>query len=263
MIENKNNTRKLAIVIHTEEEFDWNGGFYRSNNKVTHGQELIEFCEQMIAAGAKVTLAMDYAFVSCEQGQQVIEHFKQSRNTNIEFATHLHPWVNPPFNEENDQIDEFSSYPGNLTQQVERQKLKNLTDIITVLTGFAPTTYLAGRYGIGKNTNQTLKELGYKTDISISPFTDYTNQLGPNFNHRNNDIFIENSITNWPHTTGVISKVPLLTQYFNVNPNYYAQSFQKLSTKIINKLARVRRQRLSPEGFTLNDMKKLTLSQIT
>jgi len=255
-----NSMNQLSIVIHTEEEFNWNGGFFRSNNKVTHGRELIEFCEEIINVGGKVTLAMDYAFVNSEQGQQVICHFKN--NKAIEFATHLHPWVNPPFIDDENKIRETNSYPGNLPEEEEFQKLKVLTDMIEDKVGYKPTTYLAGRYGIGANTNKTLKELGYKTDISISPFTDYSNQLGPNFNHRNNSVFIENGISNWPHTTGVVSKVSLLTKYFNANPSYYAQSFQKLSTKIVNKLARVRRQRLSPEGFNLSDMKKLTLSQI-
>jgi len=257
----KKNKPQLAIVIHTEEEFNWDGGFYRSNNKVTHGQELITFGEQMIEIGAKITFAMDYAFIESEQGKMVIKHFNPQQGKNIEFATHLHPWVNPPF-ANTDKVSNVNSYPGNLPFESEFEKLNILTKKIKEITGYSPVTYLAGRYGIGDNTNKILTELGYKTDISISPFTDYTAQLGPNFNQYNNDIFKKNGLINWPHSTGVVSKIPILTSYFNKNPEYYAKSFSKPLSKLFNKLARVKRLRLSPESFSLRDMKQLTQSQI-
>jgi hypothetical protein len=258
---NINSNSKLAIVIHTEEEFNWDGGFYRTNDKVTHGQELIAFCDKMIAADAKITFAMDYAFVNSEQGQLVINHFKSKQEADVEFATHLHPWVNPPY-AENDEVSNVNSYPGNLPFDIEFEKLKLLTNKIKTLTGATPITYLAGRYGIGQNTNNILKKLGYKTDISISPFTDYTAQQGPDFNHFNNNIFNEGEIKNWPHTTGVVSKIPTLTSYFNNHPEFYSHSFSKPLSKIFNKIARVKRLRLSPESFSLKDMKQLTMSQI-
>jgi len=200
VIANKNNTPKLAIVIHTEEEFDWNSGFFRSNNDVTHGKELIEFCEQMIIASAKITFAMDYAFVNSEQGQRVINHFKSRQEADVEFATHLHPWVTPPFIDENDKVDELNSYPGNLPYQVEFDKLNTLTKKIEELTYTKPFTYLAGRYGVGENSYNILKELGYKIDLSISPFANFSHQQGPNFSNYTNQAIYKNDIKCIPHT---------------------------------------------------------------
>jgi len=184
----------LAIVIHTEEEFNWNAGFYPSNNRVTHGDKLIVFCEKLIALGAKITFALDYAFVGSVNGVKVIEHFKAKHPDHVEFATHLHPWVNPPSSNDETQVSNFNSYPGNLSKKIEFDKLKALTDKITDICGQAPVTYLAGRYGIGENTLNSLLKLGYQTDVSISPFSDFTHQEGPNFSAFNNTTFEKNGL---------------------------------------------------------------------
>lgn len=251
----------LAIVIHTEEEFDWNGGFYRSNNHVTHGDKLITFCEKLIKLGAKITFALDYAFVSSEQGKDVIEHFKQHHLANVEFATHLHPWVNPPF-EESNRVSNFNSYPGNLSNDIEFEKLKLLTQKIKEVCGELPTTYLAGRYGIGSNTLNSLVKLGYNTDISISPFSNFTHQGGPNFSHLNNKVFKQDGILHWPHTTAILSLFPFVEKWFNQHPEYFEKLQKNFISKILLKFLRVKRQRLSPEGFELNDLKKITNTQL-
>jgi hypothetical protein len=252
---------KLAIVIHTEEEFDWHGGFYRSNNDVTHGEKLTVFCEKLISIGAKITFALDYAFITSEQGKKVVKHFKKYHLSNVEFATHLHPWVSPPFAEK-DQIDNHDSYPGNLKNEIEFEKLKLLTDKIFEISGVLPTSYLAGRYGVGENTTKSLKSLGYSTDISISPFSDFTHQEGPNFSDFNNKIFEQGGIIHWPHTTAIVSLFPFIEKWFD----QYPKNFEKLQgqpfNRLLLKLLRVKRQRLSPEGFGLNDLKKITKTQL-
>ncbi len=252
---------KLAIVIHTEEEFDWNNGFYRQNNQVSHGAELIQFCDKILSLGGKITFALDYAFVTSEQGQQVIAHFKPYANQ-IEFATHLHPWVNPPFaTQPNEPVKLADSYPGNLPFEQELAKLTELTNKITQLCGTKPTTYLAGRYGIGNNTAAILKQLGYKTDISISPYTNFNHQQGPDFSHYNNQIFTQYNLLYWPHTTAIVSPVKAINQWFSNNPAAFEQWQQSLIKRLLLKIARIKRQRLSPEGFSLADLKTITTIQ--
>ncbi|MDP5030332.1 hypothetical protein [Paraglaciecola sp.] len=251
---------QLSIVIHTEEEFDWNGGFFKANDNVTHGEKLTQFCKALITEGAKITFALDYAFVNSQEGQKVIDFFKTQYN-NVEFATHLHPWVNPPF-AEGDQVTNFNSYPGNLGEQLEFEKLKSLTNIITEVCGVKPTTYLAGRYGISEHTVTNLKKLGYKTDVSISPFCDFTHQEGPNFSSYNNDIFVNNEILYWPHTTSVLAITPSLERWFNQKPSRFETYQKNFISRLLMKVLRVKRQRLSPEGFALADLKKITRAQM-
>jgi len=252
----------LAIVIHTEEEFDWNNGFYPSNNKVTHGEKLIAFGEKLIALGAKITFALDYAFVNSANGAKVIEYFKTNHANNIEFASHLHPWVNPPSEDNETQVSNFNSYPGNLDNDIEFEKLKALTEKIAEVCGKAPVTYLAGRYGIGENTLTSLTKLGYKTDVSISPFSDFSHQEGPDFSHFNNKAFEKGNIYHWPHTTSVISLFPFIERWFDRHPEQFEMQQGKMLNRLLLKLLRVKRQRLSPEGFGLNDLKKVTKTQL-
>lgn len=253
----------LTVVIHTEEEFDWEKGFFRENNKVNHGEELIRFAEQILATGARLVLAMDYAFVDSLQGSAVIEHFRKARSQNFEFATHLHPWVNPPFNEpslDGNEIDEFYSYPGNLDKELEEAKLKCLTDLIEEKTGTRPTTYLAGRYGVGQNSYKILKKLGYTLDVSISAFADFTHQKGPDFSKHDNSVKKIEGVRCVPHTTGYISLLPEFSNFLNKRSKNLERLNRNILGKIVLKLLGVKRVRLSPEGFSYKDMTKLCKS---
>lgn len=254
--------KKLAIVIHTEEEFDWAKGFYRSNTGVSHAKELTEFCESLIAVGAKITFALDYAFVKSEEGKKLIQHFLPLMNNAVEFAAHLHPWVTPPFNDSKEPISEpingKFSFPGNLSKDEEYNKLSTLTEAIVEQTSQRPSTYLAGRYGIGENTASILSQLGYKTDLSISPFADFSPYQGPDFSLTGNHAYESEGIKNIPHSTGLVSSIPALSKILNNN----AQLFKKLNNtffgKVLFKLCRVDRYRLSPEGFNVAQMKQVT-----
>lgn len=258
-----NNSPKLVIVIHTEEEFAWGQGFYRSNTSVNHGQALIETVEMMLSYGAKVVFAMDYAFVNSEQGQLVIKHFSANISDNIEFAAHLHPWVNPPYYDNNDLTEDIYSYPGNLPEQHEEEKLTTLTETIRHATGINPTTYLAGRFGISEHSYHILNKLGYTVDLSISSFVDMRPQLGPDFSHYNNRIFNKHGLTHFPHTAGIVSIFPFLTHYLNKNPHIFTRLNNHRMSSIIAKLLRIQRLRLTPEGFSLAQMKQLTETQLS
>ncbi|NVK54890.1 MAG: hypothetical protein HWE26_04695 [Alteromonadaceae bacterium] len=256
-----NNSTRLSVVIHTEEEFDWNAGFFASNNGVQHGEELIEFCEELIALGAKIVFAMDYAFVTAEQGQAVIKHFKTHHANDVEFATHLHPWVNPPFAEQ-DEAHEKDSYPGNLPAETEQAKLTVLTEAIENLVGYRPATYLAGRYGVGDNTYKILKALGYTVDLSITPFTDYRHQEGPDFSNYNNEEVTIEGIRCIPHSTGFVSYMSPFTDYLNKKAGNLERLNNNLIGKVLLKLLGVRKVRLSAEGYNSKDMLALTSSLI-
>ncbi|WP_026377137.1 hypothetical protein [Aestuariibacter salexigens] len=247
---------KLSIVIHTEEEFDWDGGFYRKNNQVTHGKELTEFCEELISVGAKIVFAMDYAFVTSEQGQEVIRHFQTHHSDSVEFATHLHPWVNPPFQDE-EPVPEKYSYPGNLPYELEYAKLKVLTEKIEEIVGYRPTTYLAGRYGVGDNSYKILNELGYKVDVSISPFADFRHQHGPDFSGYTNEIVNQQSIQRIPHSCGYISRFRPLSLRLNRSTELMNTLNSNILGKIILKIFGVKRVRLSAEGYSLKENMEL------
>ena len=63
-----------------------------------------------------------------------------------EIGVQLHPWVNPPFDEE---VTPHNSFAGNLPRELERAKFRNLRDAIERNFEAAPAIYRAGRYGVG------------------------------------------------------------------------------------------------------------------
>jgi hypothetical protein len=245
-------------VIHTEEEFDWAAGFYQSNTQVKHGHDLLQMCQPMLALGCGITLAMDWAFICSEQGLEIIQEMQGKYAPQIEFASHLHPWVNPPFdNDGQDKVEEFLSYPGNLTETQEREKLKLLTEKIQEITGTRPTTYLAGRYGVGKNTYKILKELGYKVDVSTSPFSDFSQQQGPDFSAFTNQPFTTEGIHCIAHSRGYISHVNALSDWLNSDPQHIEKLNQNMLGKLFLKCLGVMIVRLSPEGFSAKQICQL------
>lgn len=254
-------TPQLAIVIHAEEEFDWSGDFKRSNRDVTHGSHLIHLVEKILSTGAKVTLAMDHPFVTSADGMSVINHFKSQENKTIEFAAHLHPWVNPPFVSEVDIVDNINSYPGNLAEEVELNKLNTLSLAIKNVTGNFPTTYLAGRYGIGKNSSGVLRKLGYKVDLSISAYCNFRHQDGPNFSHYTNKTHIKGGIQYLTHTGSIVSIIPFVSGYFNRHPSMFSRWHENRLKRVLLKILRVKRYRLSPEGFQFTHLKNMTEKQ--
>ncbi len=95
-----------------------------------------------------------------------------------EIGVQLHPWVNPPFEEE---VTPHNSYAGNLAPELEGAKFRNLRDAIERNFGVAPTIYRAGRYGIGPNTAGLLRKGGVAIDTSVRAKFDYSSQGGPNY----------------------------------------------------------------------------------
>ncbi len=255
-------TPKLNIVIHAEEEFNWDAGFYRSNTTVSHGDELIEFVDEIIRCGGKVTLAMDYPFITSPDGKKVVQYFKNQEGSNIEFATHLHPWVSPPFEDENNQVPNHNSFPGNLPKDLEFQKLKILTEEIEKVTGTRPVTYLAGRYGIGENSAEVLKSLGYKVDLSISAYSNFSHVEGPNFVNYSNKVHNDGALTYIPHTCSIVSLSQKVENHINLNPSSLDYIQSNKVPGLLSKLLRVKKYRLSPEGFTFEHMKSLTENQM-
>jgi hypothetical protein len=57
-----------------------------------------------------------------------------------------------------------------LTVEVERKKLQNLTSLFISHFGYAPKSFRAGRFGLSHNSLRILSDLGYLVDSSVTPF---------------------------------------------------------------------------------------------
>jgi hypothetical protein len=166
----------LCVVIDTEEDFDWTKDFSREATSTASIAE--QYWAQEIYEKYRVipTYVMDYCVVNQETSAQIMQDLYAQNLCDI--GAHLHPWVNPPFEE---KLNRFNGYHGNLPLELERSKLKILTEKITDVFGVSPKVFKAGRYGVGPNTSALLKEFNYQIDCSIVPHRDVTSEEGPNF----------------------------------------------------------------------------------
>ncbi len=89
-----------------------------------------------------------------------------------ELASHLHgEYIGPkarfpgPDFGGCDPSEKQRDYP----PDIEKLKLRNLTDLFAAKFGYEPKSFRAGRFGAGPNTCKFLKELGYSHDSSVTP----------------------------------------------------------------------------------------------
>jgi len=191
----------LLIAVHTEEEFDWSKPFDRLNTSVTHMPELVRLHDTFLKHGAFGTYLIDYPVASDEASVGILSKILTTGSAAI--GAHLHPWVNPPFAE---TVCPHNSYPGNLSRELEKDKLRTLTTQIERHLGERPKAYLAGRYGFGEHSLSVLQELQYRMDLSGVAMGDFRGDGGPDFRSLDNSCFWEGipSILRVPHTTADI-----------------------------------------------------------
>lgn len=167
---------KLLVAVDTEEAFDWSKPHSRSETNVEHIKYQVLAQRIFERFGVKPIYVVDYPVATQESGYRLLREWQEAER--CEIGAHLHPWVNPPFEEE---VTVRNSYPGNLAPGLERAKLTRLVDQVEQNFGKRPIFYRAGRYGIGPATGSILEDLGFQFDSSVVPRTDFSHDHGPDF----------------------------------------------------------------------------------
>ncbi len=175
---------RFTIFVDTEEEFDWGAPLRSDADGTSHLAALPPVHARFAAAGVPLTYLVDYPVASSPLAIDVLGEVIQDGRSAI--GTQLHPWVNPPIEEE---VTGFNSFTGNLPLALQRAKLVALTDQVTRAFGKRPLVYRAGRYGIGPDTPTLLAELGYRIDSSMRAGYDYSSEGGPDFTAVTNHAF--------------------------------------------------------------------------
>ncbi|WP_367276255.1 polysaccharide deacetylase family protein [uncultured Erythrobacter sp.] len=171
-------SQRVLLTIDTEEEFDWEGPFTRDKHGLSHVAAIPRFqafCEKL---GAHPIYLVDWPIANNPFAVEVLGDAVQRGTADV--GVQLHPWVNPPFEE---TLSPSNSFAGNLPPELERVKFMLLRDQIEAAFGEAPLIYRAGRYGLGSNTAEILKEGGIKVDTSVRPLFDYSAQNGPDYSN--------------------------------------------------------------------------------
>jgi hypothetical protein len=170
--------QRVLLTVDTEEEFDWRAPFQRDGYGLSHVAAIPRFQSICEAIGAQPVYLVDWPIVTDPRAVEIISDAVQ-RGT-AEVGVQLHPWVNPPFDEE---VSVHNSFPGNLSPALEAAKFTRLRDAIEAAFGSPPLIYRAGRYGLGPQTSQLLQSAGIKIDTSVRSLFDYSSQGGPDYSH--------------------------------------------------------------------------------
>jgi len=244
----------LAVVVDTEEEFDWSAPFSRQATSVEALAELDRLQDLCSEHGVSPTYVCDWPVVTSELAQRVlIPHLTAGR---CDVGAHLHPWVTPPHEEE---VNSHNSYPGNLPPDLEREKLERLTSAVEERLGRRPQIYRAGRYGFGPRTADALVALGYTLDVSPLAGFNLAADGGPDWSTldpRPYSFGPNKGLIGLPATGGFAGWL-----FGGAGLHRALHTALPSALRLPGVLSRLRafeRIMLSPEGYTLAHMQRLT-----
>jgi len=246
---------QLLLIVDAEEEFDWGKPFSATGGFVTTMKRQHLAHTIFARYGVVPTYVVDYMIADQEDGYKPL--LDLLRDGACEIGAQLHPWVTPPQIED---LGERNSFPGNLPEELEFAKLKNLTERIEATLGIRPRLYRAGRCGAGINTPRILKRLGYTMDCSVLPQTQKSSPYAPDYSGAPASpywIGSDMDLLEIPVTRSTIG----LAHQAEHHVASYVFSDRARTLRLPAVMARLRlldQIRLSPEGSTLNEAKRLT-----
>ncbi|MEO1731227.1 MAG: polysaccharide deacetylase family protein [Pseudomonadota bacterium] len=238
--------QRVLLTVDTEEEFDWSAPFQRTGYGLEHVDQLARFqafCEEI---GAHPVYLVDWPITQAPQAVEIIgDAIKRGV---AEMGLQLHPWVNPPFDEE---LSARNSFPGNLPPPLEAAKFTALRDRLEQVFGTAPLMYRAGRYGLGPETAAMLSKAGVALDTSVRSLFDYSAQGGPDFS----DFPLA---PYWLDEAQTLLELPITTAYWGIlrKQGQYVHRLQRHVPTLFSAFSRLRlleRIPLTPEGVTAEE----------
>lgn len=245
----------LMVVIDTEEEFDWAGPFGRAGHSIDALDDLGRAQDLFEQFGIVPVYAVDYPVADHPDRAAALRGWIAGGRAVL--AAQLHSWVTPPFDE---PLSRRNSYQGNLPPLLERAKLEALVARVTDSFGVRPLIHKAGRYGIGPATPGIIAGLGFEIDLSICPSFDGRRDGGPDHTRYSADPFRfgpGRRLLELPSTAGYCGMLAPIG-----NPLHGLVASPPLERARLkaafSRLGLLERIRLSPEGHSLADLKRLT-----
>jgi hypothetical protein len=248
----------LITMVDAEEAFDWTRPFDPA------AQDVSSMAAQHLAHriferhDVKPLYLVDYPVAIQDAGRAPLRELMRSGLA--EMGAQMHPWVTPPFLEE---VNHRNSYAGNLPVELELAKTRRLTEALGEAFGEHPLIYRTGRFGAGRRTADILKQLGYVADSSITPCWPAKGIAGswitsaqPFWTDR------ECSLLEIPVSAALVGRLAG-TRAEHLAPIMFGQTANRLHlTGALSHLGLVERIRLSPEGMTIDEAKRLVRHMI-
>jgi len=253
---------RFVVSVDTEED-NW--------FPVSHGisaenlRELPRLARFFEGLGIRATYFATYQVAACAWATETLGDI--SSDGRAEIGAHLHPWNTPPMPSPPPRHRTMlSNYPTAL----QLAKMECLTETLEGALGVRPTSFRAGRFGLGPKTIGALAKCGYRVDSSVTPFISWHQfDNGPDFVGAPVEIYR-------PHTddvrlatsNGPITEVPISVGYTRIPKKHWLRMARWSTSRLVRptrlvglaaRLGLTRRVMLSPETDSPWDM--LSLSQ--
>lgn len=250
----------LVTMVDAEEGFDWSRPFSRAATDVGSMRSQHLAHRVFEKHGVVPLYLVDYPVAVQDAGRAPLRDLLAAGV--CEIGAQMHPWVTPPFVE---QVSERNSYAGNLPTALEFEKARQLTDILESTFGERPRIYRTGRFGCGPRTADILKRLGYAADTSVVPYwpplagfdrNSWTLPVKPCW------LDAERTLMEIPVSAALVGRwagiggdrlAPLL---------FHPMAAKAGLTGVSARLGLIERIRLSPEGITIAEAKRLTRTML-
>jgi hypothetical protein len=171
---------RLLLTVDVEE--DMPGWRITDPISVSNVAALPRLAELCALHGVRPTYLCTYPVATTPSSAEILRAV-HARGA-CEIGTHLHPWNTPPFADVPGRAGDertHAYYQSELGSERFRAKLETLHAAVSALTGVAPRSFRAGRFGIDAATLRELIPLGYEVDTSVTPLSEHTADGGPDF----------------------------------------------------------------------------------
>ena len=251
----------LVTMIDAEEAFDWSGAFSANARDVTSMRSQWRAHRVFERHGVVPVYLADHPVATQDDGRAPLRELLASRACDV--GAQLHPWVNPPFGE---AVGEANSFAGNLPVAIELAKAEALTNALTEAFGGRPLIYRTGRFGVGPRTADILKRLGYLADSSVAPC------WPPASRRHEPEAWAATPGPYWVDRERSLMEIPVSAALVGALSGRVGQ---RLAPAIFSHLAErihipglaartglIERIRLTPEGMTIGEAKRLARSML-
>jgi hypothetical protein len=174
----------LLITIDVESDDLWSRKPEITFENIRQMPRLDNFFERH---GVRPTYLITYPVATSDAGRAVFAPI--ARRATAEIGSHMHVWTTPPIQPLTPKDFEYCPLATEISFEQHLEKLKNVTQAVGELSGAAPRSHRAGRYGLDGNGLRVLESLGYTVDTSVTPMLSWLEpglnggQRGPDFTH--------------------------------------------------------------------------------
>jgi hypothetical protein len=155
---------KLVVTVDTESDDLWARRQELTFENIRHIPRLQQLFDDY---GLRPTYLVTYPVATSEIGRQVLKPI--ARNGNAEIGSHMHVWTTPPLAPVTREDWRYCPLATELPYELMKEKLANVTRVVSELSEMQPVSHRAGRWAFDQNGLRALQELGYIVDTTVTP----------------------------------------------------------------------------------------------